>query len=445
MAYTNGDIKRLGNRIVESKGAIGNEDLEILQEYRKSFTQPLTRTFSDLTQLKNRINRTGIIAFRLKRIKTIINKVIREPKMNLDRMGDIAGIRLILGSEQQIYKVLDLIQANFELSGRIRDYIKNPKDIGYKGIHIYIKDADFNKRIEVQLRTTEFHNWSTLVEITDLLYHTRLKELGYENNIELGKFHSLISSDLELTEEQANHIYKVLEKYNYITKLAGIFRKNNTEVKKQWLQVKPRSRYFLIESSSEKVPQLTGYTNFDKAEEEYFKKYKKDQEALVVLTSINKPSFEQISIAYANYILSYHNFIDDIESIIKELSIEALELKRLGRFRKIFKIYEELQANSILYVFTSVEEIFINRTENDKLIISSPNRISSKKQMLLKKDVKTAYKKQRISHRIFINEIYKLADKRSIQGFLCRIFLKKHSKRLKKRLKALSVEFETNK
>lgn len=145
MAYTNGDIKRLGNRIVESKGAIGNEDLEILQEYRKSFTQPLTRTFSDLTQLKNRINRTGIIAFRLKRIKTIINKVIREPKMNLDRMGDIAGIRLILGSEQQIYKVLDLIQANFELSGRIRDYIKNPKDIGYKGIHIYIKDADFIK------------------------------------------------------------------------------------------------------------------------------------------------------------------------------------------------------------------------------------------------------------------------------------------------------------
>ena len=74
MKYTGGDIKRLGDRIVENNGTVEEKDLELLQEYRKSFTKPLTKTFNELTQIKNTIDRQGIIAFRLKRIKTIINK-----------------------------------------------------------------------------------------------------------------------------------------------------------------------------------------------------------------------------------------------------------------------------------------------------------------------------------------------------------------------------------
>lgn len=205
--------------------------------------------------------------------------------MHLNRMGDIAGIRIITRTKVQLYKILELIIDEFELSGRIRDYIIEPKEIGYKGVHIYIKDKKKNKRIEVQLRTKDFHNWSTLVEITDLIYKTRLKELGCNNNKELGEFHKLISSDLELSEKQANHIYKVLDKYNYITRLSQIFRKNNAEVKKQWIKIKPRSRYFLIESSSDNIPILKGYSNYDKAEEEYFKRYKEDHEALSSIDS----------------------------------------------------------------------------------------------------------------------------------------------------------------
>ena len=238
-------------------------------------------------------------------IKTIINKVLRKPDMNLNRMGDIAGIRIIVRSETQLYKLLNAIKNTFEVSGKIRNYIESPKTIGYKGVHIYIKDSEAKKIIEIQLRTFEYHNWSTLVEITDLLYNTRLKELGYSNSFDLGKFHALISRDIDLTTKQAEHIYMVLDKYNYITNLSKVFRNNNNEVKKQWTNVKPRSRYFLIESSSKDVPKLKGFTDYHKAEEEYFKRYKEDQEALVVLTAIHKPSFDLISIAYANYILSY--------------------------------------------------------------------------------------------------------------------------------------------
>lgn len=445
MDYTGGDIKRLGERIVVQNGEIYSNDLDLLQEYRKSFTQPLSKTFNTLTQLKNKIDRQGIIAFRLKRIKTIINKVIRHPDMHLNRMGDIAGIRIILRTESQVHKLLGVILSNFEISGKIRDYIDEPKKIGYKGIHVYIKDPDHGKRIEIQLRTIDSHNWATLVEITDLLYKTRLKELGYSNNKELGKLHALISRDIDLTTEQAEHIYKILDKYDYITKLSQVFRKNHNEVKKQWLEVKPRSNYFLIESSSDSVPILEGFTNYNHAEEEYFKRYKENQEALIVLTAIHKPTLDQISIAYANYILSYHKFMEDVESIIKELALESLELNKNRRFRKIFRIYEELQANTILQIFTEVEDVFVNNPENKRIILSSQKKISTKKQKSLRAKVNAELKRKGRSHRDFMSELIKIQGKKSLWNLRNRKFLKRHSKRVKKRLKSLTIEFVTDK
>jgi ppGpp synthetase/RelA/SpoT-type nucleotidyltranferase len=143
MKYTNGDIKRLGETIVKNNGIINDDELELLQNYRKSFTEPLSLTFNKLVAIKNNVGRDGIIAFRLKRIRTIVNKVLRNPSMQLNRMGDIAGIRIILENQNQVYKALKLIEAEFEISGKIRDYIANPKRIGYKGVHVYIKDKNF--------------------------------------------------------------------------------------------------------------------------------------------------------------------------------------------------------------------------------------------------------------------------------------------------------------
>ena len=46
----------------------------------------------------------------------------------------------------------------------------------------------------------------------------------------------------------------------------------------------------------------------------------KNENTEIVLTAISNPSFQQICIAYANYILSYHRFIKDVEPIIKTLA-----------------------------------------------------------------------------------------------------------------------------
>ena len=442
MKYTGGDIKRLGTRIVESEGEINSEDLALLQEFRTSFSKPLTDTFNKVITIKNSVRQSAIVAFRLKRISTIINKAIREPSMNLYRMGDIAGIRLILENDKEVYKALELIQEQFEQSGKIRDYIESPKKIGYRGIHIYIKDKDSGKRIEIQIRTSSHHNWSTLVEITDLLYETRLKELGYDSNPKFSEFHALMSSDKELTDDEADLVYEILEKYNFITDLSKLFRKNNKAVRNQWEQLHKKSKYFLIEASRTEVPNLKAYQNYEDAEKEYFKAYKENENTEIVLTAISNPSFKQICIAYANYILSYHTFIKDVEPIIKTLAIRALEEKKISVFKKIFKTYEKLQANLILDIMFDSMELFTGEIRNGILVIKSMKSITKTKEKLLRKRFNESVDKRAKNHKEFMESVSEYAPKGFVSKMNFKLFFKKQNKRMDELIKKQNIVFE---
>ena len=59
------------------------------------------------------------------------------------------------------------------------------KDSGYRSIHIYVKDHQTQKPIEIQIRNKEQHNWATLVEIVDLLYGTNSCMVQRTRNVEL--------------------------------------------------------------------------------------------------------------------------------------------------------------------------------------------------------------------------------------------------------------------
>ena len=442
MKYSGGDIKRLGLKIVETQGEINTKELALLQAYRTSFSKPLTDTFNKIIAIKNNVRQSAIVAFRLKRISTIINKVIREPEMNLYRMGDIAGIRLILENDTEVYKALELIQEQFEQSGKIRDYIENPKKIGYRGIHIYIKDKEFGKRIEIQIRTSSHHNWSTLVEISDLLYDTRMKELGYKSNPKFSEFHALMSSDKELTDKEADLIYEILDEYNFITDLSKLFRKNNKKVRNQWEKLRKKSKYFLIEASKNEVPTLRGYQEYEDAEKDYFKSYKENENSEIVLTAISKPSFQQICVAYANYILSYHTFIRDVEPIIKTLAKRALEDKKIRVFKKIFKTYEELQTNLILDILFENIELFTVDFKEGNLIIKSMRALTRSKEKLIRKRFSDSVKQRVDKHQEFMADVQELTPKNLISKIDFQIFMKKQDSRIDKLMKNQRIIFE---
>ncbi len=178
---SNSQVKKVGDSIRAS--TTDEKALNILNEWRAFHIYPLN-TFQ--TTLKDRIKKNKIdsilTAQRLKRTPTIINKLTREPKMSLDRMQDIGGLRAVLKDISAVRKLESLYlktkpDASSASKGVFRhilkskkDYIESPKNSGYRGVHLIYKTQYEPKNeycdlhIELQIRTKLQHIWATAVE-----------------------------------------------------------------------------------------------------------------------------------------------------------------------------------------------------------------------------------------------------------------------------------------
>jgi ppGpp synthetase/RelA/SpoT-type nucleotidyltranferase len=169
------------------------EDEMIVENWRASHAFVLN-TFQ--MNLRRRCAGGNItFAQRLKRRRTIFDKLMRQPDMQLARMHDIAGCRLIFESEEDLRTFRDsLLKSRMQHRRRVRtltdgetvepyEYIENPRETGYRGIHdVYAYDVRNTQgeawnglQIEIQFRTKFQHAWATAVEICDSLQRTRVK------------------------------------------------------------------------------------------------------------------------------------------------------------------------------------------------------------------------------------------------------------------------------
>lgn len=244
--FTKGEIDRLGKSVREQGFDLSDIVLISLQEYRTSHQVPLANVFKLICTIAKSIHHSSIATYRIKRFESIINKLDRYQDMRFSRMWDIAGCRIILRDIKEVYQTIDKISSNKDIEViKINDYVKNPQEDGYRSIHIYLKHSSSNIIVEVQLRTLENHNWATLVEITDLLYNTRLKEIGDDKELLL--FHKLLSEINTIKIEEKYLIIDILKSKNYFKNLSEVFSKNYLVVRKQWLKLETRTnhKYFL--------------------------------------------------------------------------------------------------------------------------------------------------------------------------------------------------------
>ncbi len=359
---TNGEINRLGDRVRAEYIAekINENTLIELQNYRISHKDTLAKIFNSLCNINRKMGKQNIVTYRIKRFESIIGKLYRFPKMAFSRMWDIGGCRCIVNSNEDVYKLKELIEKNENLIIRtFNDHIQSPKPDGYKSLHLYISLKDEpNKVVELQIRNKEDHNWATLVEITDLLFDAKLKEYG--KNKDLLRFHFLLSKRFDLTTDEKKEIAKIVKKYGYFEKLSNVFSRNYIQIRKQWLNIesKHNHNYFLIETKKDEVPKITSYRKFDEAEENYFNIYKNNQTANVVLTHLPKPNYEQISIAYSNYILTFHSFLDDSYEVFEKLIEKTLVDKKYIEFIKYFNLYNEIVYNHVKNLMSEVFEVY---------------------------------------------------------------------------------------
>ena len=184
--YSKNRVTNAGKKI--AKGNDSNEDWLVMENWRNSHSY-IINTFR--TTLGRNIPATKkkkiILAQRLKRLSTIVDKLTTGRAKDLATMNDLAGCRLIFGSikDLNLYRK-KLHKASFKhrrINGDRYNYISEPKSTGYRGIHdVYSYDVNsqggkiYNGLlIEIQYRTNVQHAWATAVEISDLINKTRVK------------------------------------------------------------------------------------------------------------------------------------------------------------------------------------------------------------------------------------------------------------------------------
>ncbi len=205
--YSRNQIIKAGKTIKKECSATEEENaLKIIDNWRVAHAFPLQVIYMHLKKMANS-NNNIIVAQRLKRLDSIVNKLKREPSMSLWAIQDLGGCRFIVPSIDEVYYYSEKYK-----NSRIRhiftkeyDYIKNPKTSGYRSLHVvyeYHSDQndDYNKNmlIEIQFRTHLQHLWATAVETMGLFTNESLK--AGKGSEDTKRFFALVSSLFAIRE-----------------------------------------------------------------------------------------------------------------------------------------------------------------------------------------------------------------------------------------------------
>lgn len=118
-------------------------------------------------------NPIDMIKTRIKSPESIREKLIKKglpvEASSLEKLDDIAGIRVICSFVDDIYMLADCLlkQDDIKLISK-KDYIKSPKDNGYRSLHlivevpVFLESGKHFMRVEVQLRTIAMEFWANL-------------------------------------------------------------------------------------------------------------------------------------------------------------------------------------------------------------------------------------------------------------------------------------------
>jgi ppGpp synthetase/RelA/SpoT-type nucleotidyltranferase len=145
-------LQKLGKRL-----RLGSDpaDVRLLNEYRRWFDPALLTAAFEINNGMGADAPPYLLSGRTKRTKSIVRKLVREPTMDLSRMTDIVGLRMIVdGAEEQrrvVARLPDVIRVE-----RVADYTAG--DHFYRAIHF--QGSVDGRRIEIQVRTLAQQLWA---------------------------------------------------------------------------------------------------------------------------------------------------------------------------------------------------------------------------------------------------------------------------------------------
>lgn len=357
--YSGKQVIKAGEALIDAEAMAASPDkfskaMDVMSYWRFSHEVPLENAFSLLQEIAIKQDKKSIFAKRLKRHVSIVRKLIRFKKMKLKNMQDIGGCRVILTSRKKLMHTVRQLRKRPEFKntqGKIRykDYIKSPKDDGYRSYHLIgeFPDATGNtKNIEIQLRTEIQHYWATALEIVDLFTDQALK--SNQGDEAWKTFFINVSEQFSIMEEvhlfdtlsheSKNQAYKnILDKKKHLlqscktaqdyTKHLDVFERLNSfsgslkVIGEQLEGASDSSGYSLLKIDIKKhTLESAIFSNEDSklAEEEYIKAEKEaSSKTTVAVALVSSNAVGDIRAAYPNYFADSAMFLEHLEIISK--------------------------------------------------------------------------------------------------------------------------------
>lgn len=333
-------VRRAGNVLAGRSSEMNLADaMETLSKWRALHAYPINTLQSYLRGVIKRSKFTGaIVAQRLKRTPSIIEKLKRFEQMSLDRMQDIGGVRVIVDNINDVYRLHKTIVTSKRFKHQLElpphDYIQSPKADGYRSLHQvirYINDAheELNGlRLEIQIRTRLQHSWATAVETLGMIQKSSIKTGGGDDVTR--RFFEIVSALFAL-EEKCNlpsgfenytkadlvkNLHEIDESTKILSQLGGVaVSAHHIET-----TTKDYMGYHVLQLFiSEHKVRLTAFKEAEDAEIFYKTKEietKDDPNMAIVLMSAG--ALKDIKKAYPNYFLDTTAFLSNITRISKK-------------------------------------------------------------------------------------------------------------------------------
>lgn len=149
---------------------------ELMMMYNSAIREVTTKLeiLNDELSLTSKENPIQFIKSRIKKPVSILRKLEqldKEISANsiVTSLNDVAGIRVICSFIDDVYKIADMLVKQDDIFLiEAKDYIKNPKDNGYRSYHMILEIPVFFSekkefvRVEVQIRTVAMDFWASL-------------------------------------------------------------------------------------------------------------------------------------------------------------------------------------------------------------------------------------------------------------------------------------------
>lgn len=332
-------VKKAGDAV--RNGTPQDEDLKVIDEWRAAHRTVLNTFQATLRNRASKLHDKNItVAQRHKRRNTIFNKLKRFPSMHLARMDDIAGCRLIFDNIEDLRLFRrDMHQSRFKHVLRNEEdkynYIKSPKETGYRGIHdVYSYNVSSKNcgiynglSIEIQYRTRVQHAWATAVEVVGYITQGR-SQPKFDQGNDKYKFAMQVASEVlarayensfSCFRGKSNH--EIVSMFKYIdnkTSLIDLFKKINSEHINNY---KYKNIILIIKKDSSL--EVKTYKSAVLAMDGLFE-LEKNLPSDTDLVLVGGSSSKDVQEAFRNYFSDTTDFVQLIENGLKILSEDIL-------------------------------------------------------------------------------------------------------------------------